>query len=358
MAKAAPAAAAAPAKPAAPAQAEARPPRGVVVGTITPHTATPRTVTGVPARRPAPAAKPAAATGPKVSSLADALAMLISCGIPITISIVGWQYYAAPMAVRLRHPLNDLLKSSESIGMWMGIIGLLLFLFMWAYPFRVKYRSLAWTGPIGDWMRIHVIAGLAIPLIVAVHAGWRFTGMIGLGYMAMLVVTLSGVVGRYLYIHIPRQQNGLEMSMEEVGNERRSLIESIAFATGLEPAEVEKRMSVDLQPYEGLDPLRSITRMIRDDVARWKVLQSLERDLRRPLPGRHKLVGHELHETMRLARRELALGQQVRMLKTTRTIFGYWHVIHRPFAITALVAVLIHVVAAVAIGVVGMSSGH
>ena len=256
------------------------------------------------------------------------------------------------MAIRLRHPLNGLLKSSQSLGLWMGIIGLALFLFMWAYPFRKKLKALAWTGPVGEWMRVHVVAGLAIPLVVAVHAGWRFEGFIGIGYMSMLIVTLSGIVGRYLYIHIPRSQNGLEMSLEEVGNERRSLIARIATATGLEPEEVEKRMAVDMQPYKGLDPLRSIVRMVRDDFTRWRTLQLLERDLRRRRPDRHALRGHELRETMRLARREMALAQQVRMLNVTQVVFGYWHVAHRPFAITALVAILIHVASALLIGVV------
>ena len=56
---------------------------------------------------------------------------------------------------------------------------------------------------------------------------------------------------------------------------------------------------------------------------------------------------------MRLARREMALTQQVRMLEATRTVFGYWHVAHRPFAVTALIAVAIHVVVAVLVGAVG-----
>jgi hypothetical protein len=336
---------------AAPAEAKAQPAVPAPVATPTPQTPKPRIATETPARPARPAA-PAVAAAVEPRSHADTWALLISCGIPIAISIVGWQYYSAPMGVKLRHPLNGLLKSSQSLGLWMGIIGLALFLFLWAYPFRKKVKALAWTGPVGEWMRVHVVAGLAIPLIVAVHAGWRFDGFIGIGYMSMLIVTLSGIVGRYLYIHIPRGQNGLEMSLEEVGNERRSLIARIAAASGLEPEEVEKRMAVDMQPYKGLDPLRSMVRMVRDDFTRWKSLQSLEHELRRRRPNHEALRGHALRETMRLARREMALAQQVRMLNVTQVVFGYWHVAHRPFAITALVAILIHVVSALVIGVV------
>jgi hypothetical protein len=34
-------------------------------------------------------------------------------------------------------------------------------------------------------------------------------------------------------------------------------------------------------------------------------------------------------------------------------VFALWHVVHRPFAVTALLAVTIHVAVAVAVGSVG-----
>ncbi len=68
---------------------------------------------------------------------------------------------------------------------------------------------------------------------------------------------------------------------------------------------------------------------------------------------KEKAVG-ELKETLRLARREMALTQQVRVLEGVRKLFGWWHVAHRPFAITALLAVLAHVVIAIVVGAVGL----
>ena len=46
----------------------------------------------------------------------------------------------------------------------------------------------------------------------------------------------------------------------------------------------------------------------------------------------------------------MALTQQARMLEATRGIFRFWHVAHRPFAIAALVAVMVHVGVVVAMG--------
>jgi len=70
--------------------------------------------------------------------------------------------------------------------------------------------------------------------------------------------------------------------------------------------------------------------------------------LRRPMQRRSDAA--MLKEVLRLANRELALVQQSRMLGATQNILRFWHVAHRPLAITALVAVVIHVVVVVSLG--------
>jgi hypothetical protein len=281
---------------------------------------------------------------------ADALPLLLMLAVPLGITVWGLAYYLAPLGVRVRSPLHDLLKPSGTIGLALGVAALTLFLFLWLYPLRKKFRALAWTGPVGGWLRVHSIAGLSIPVLAAVHAGWRFDGLIGLGYLSMLLVAVSGMIGRYLYTHIPRSRNGIELSREEAANERRSLLTEIAAATGRDPQRIERALAVDARSYQGLDPLRTLWRMAADDVARRRVLRALRVEWERPAPGTKPLDRKALARALALARREITLAQQVRMLEASRGLFGLWHVAHRPFAITALLAVLIHVAVAIVIG--------
>jgi hypothetical protein len=44
------------------------------------------------------------------------------------------------------------------------------------------------------------------------------------------------------------------------------------------------------------------------------------------------------------------------MLDATHRLFRYWHVAHRPMAISALVAVVLHVGTAISLGVTWFSS--
>jgi hypothetical protein len=317
------------------------------------------------AARPGPAAPsttPSSAAPPALgrpvrarrtdSGFPDAIVLALVLAVPIAVTVLGFSYYVAPLAGRVRSPLHALLRPSGPVGLTFGVAGFCLFLFMWLYPLRKTVRWLAWTGQVGSWMRVHIVAGLVIPVIVAVHAGWRFDGIIGLGYMAMFTVSLSGIVGRYLYVHIPRSRDGLEMTRSDVEGERRALVTRIAAATDLEPRAVERALAMDTRSYEGLDPLRTLWRMVQDDMARTRALEALRRTWSAPRPGAEPPSRKAMAEVMKLARRQMSLSQQMRMLEATRTVFGYWHVAHRPFAITALLAVVIHVVVALVVGVV------
>jgi hypothetical protein len=276
--------------------------------------------------------------------LAAVLAVLV------VISLIGAPYYLAAPAERVRSTWHPWLRPSGYIGQSAGIMALLIFLFLWLYPFRKKYRWLAWTGSMSRWMDAHVLVALALPLIAAIHASWRFEGLIGLGYLSMIVVCLSGIAGRYLYVRIPRGQTGLELSAEETAAQRKSLLLEIATQTGLSAEEVEQSLRSDPTPTEGLGIWGSVVRMIQDDRARWRAAHQLRRRVAARNGTARRLDRRTLSRVLRLANREMALTQQARMLEVTHRLFRYWHIAHRPFAITALVAVLIHVGVVVALG--------
>ena len=297
-------------------------------------------------RRPVRSAE----TAPRRTARASGAMLAILLAFPLLATLFGLPYYLMGPGARLRSPLHDWLKPSGLIGLSFGVAGLALFLFMWLYPLRKRYRWLSFTGAVPAWLDVHIVAGLAVPFVVAAHAGWRFEGLIGLGYLSMVLVALSGVVGRYLYVHIPRSQSGIELTMEELAARRRGLITEIAATLRVDPTRVERTLTLDSGEGRGDGPLGTMKHMLMDDFSRWKAARALERQWRQT--GRagsdRRLIAHALQ----LARREIALGQQARMLAATRRVFGLWHVAHRPFAMTALLAILIHVVVAVVVGAV------
>jgi hypothetical protein len=263
-------------------------------------------------------------------------------------TLLGAEYYFAPPAVRVRSPLHPWLRPSGYVGQTLGIVGLVGFLLLWLYPLRKRYRWLGWTGAMSRWLDLHVGVALVLPLLVAVHASWRFDGLIGLGYASMLVVAASGIVGRYLYVRIPRSATGLELTAEEVAAQRRALVAQVEAASWLPAAQVEALLRSDPAPCDGLGLGATVRRMVQDDLARWRAARAFRRVC--AAESGAQIDRDALRRVLRLARREMALTQQARMLAATQRVFRFWHLAHRPFAITALVAVLIHVGIAVAMG--------
>jgi hypothetical protein len=330
-----------PPKPGAPKAGPAKPlPKPVVLGG-----------SGAAAPPAKPAGKPSAVpeTIPITKRAGSELGWVFAViGLMLLGSALASSYYLAPLSEKVRSPLHPWLRPSGYVGQTAGILAVLIFIFLWLYPLRKKFRWLEWTGVMSKWLDVHVSLALIIPFLGAIHAAWKFEGLIGLGYWSMIVVCLSGVVGRYLYVHIPRGATGMELTAEEISTERRELIAAVAANSGLPMAQVEAVLRSDPVPIEGAGFLKTLALMVQDDLVRRRAGRALRRLVKRTAGA--KLSHTAVNEVVKLASREMALTQQARMLAATQRIFRFWHVAHRPFAMAALVAVLVHVGVVVGLG--------
>lgn len=294
----------------------------------------------IPARKES-AAKPDRGT----RGVGPGRAIVVPFVLFVVVAAIGTPYYALPHAERLRSALHPWFRPSGYIGQSAGIVTFLGFLFMWLFPLRKKFRKHEWLGPVPRWLDVHIGVGLMLPIVGAIHAGFRFGGVIGLGYIAMLIVCLSGFIGRYLYVRIPRSRSGVELSLAEVSAQQRTLLAEIADATGLSVIDVQEILNVESSPAR-VGIMAAFAQMFRDDLARGRAL----RKLRRRMKTKGATNKKRLDDAMMFARREMSLSQQARLLDATQSIFRHWHAAHRPVAIMAFVAVTIHVVVVVAVG--------
>lgn len=270
--------------------------------------------------------------------------------ILLGLTVWGASYYFAPLDVRVRHDLHPLLRPSGAVGQVTGVLTFLGFAFLWLYPLRKKLGARRGLGSVPRWLEVHIVVGLSISLLGAVHAGWRFDGLIGLGWWAMFVVALSGVVGRYVYVRIPRQRNGVELDVEGMAEKRRELLVELAGITGLAPELVESELAADPLKGKSLSIGGGLLQMLRDDIGRRRAVRRLRRRCAELAAEGAQIDDSALDRVADLARRQMALSQQARLLGRTQTIFRYWHIFHRPVAMTAFLAVTVHVVVVVLVG--------
>ncbi len=303
---------------------------------------------------PSPPRRPTVArSAPKAKADARVgfgMPLMILLGALLLVNLAGYRYYILPVAERVRSPLHAWLKPSGLIGQPAGILALLIFVFLWLYPLRKKYKSLAWTGSLGRWMDIHILAALGLPLLLAIHAAWRFDGVIGLGFLSMMVVVASGIVGRYLYVRIPRSKSGVELTRDEVSARRRALMQQIADTMQVNVESVERTLHIDTSAGKAVGILQTFSQLLTNDITRWRTARELRRRWKSTVGVSRAGDRAALKQALALAKREMSLEQQARMLDATHKVFRFWHVAHRPFALTALVAVVVHVAVVIYVG--------
>ena len=267
----------------------------------------------------------------------------------VVLTLAGAPYYLQGMATRVRSPLHDWFRSGGTIGQSLGILAFASFLFLWLYPIRKRVRILSRFGALPTWLRVHTMVGFFLPWVVVLHAGFRMNGLAGLAFFAMLVVWASGIIGRYLYRRIPRNQQGVELTLDQVASRRRELLLEISTFTGLSPQAIEDATLGRLAPSSNPGLVGTLRRFVADD---W-VLRQATRDLRRLAARSGRDVPRNpkaWHRIQDLTRQQVALEQHARLLEATRRIFRHWHAAHLPVGITALLAVIVHVVVVIAVG--------
>lgn len=108
------------------------------------------------------------------------------------------------------------LVAESGIGYWFGIIGGSMMLVLLIYPLRKRFRRWAVIGSVKSWFRIHMILGVAGPVIIIFHSGFKLGSFnSSVAFFCMLTVAISGLVGRKLYEGIHHGLYGSKVRFEE-----------------------------------------------------------------------------------------------------------------------------------------------
>lgn len=274
-------------------------------------------------------------TSAQKENLVSLLVGALICGL----LVYGWIHRADPQ-----------INPEHGIGYKLGILGGSMMLLLLIYPFRKRIRILSAIGSVGFWFRFHMLLGLLGPVAILYHARFSWGALnsaVALG--AMLVVSGSGLIGRYFYSRIHRGYSGRKLEVRSLLSEMHRFLDSLA-ALGHDGALVRAR----LEPFE--------QRTVAAGAGFWTSAKSIlsiglgtrvaERQLYRDiledhaaddganalsLQGRQRLVGHA-HEYFDAVRRAAEFAFYDRM-------FRLWHLFHLPLFLILVFTAIIHIIA-------------
>src|ERR1700758_2227381 len=146
----------------------------------------------------------------------------------LAIFLYGFDYYKLSAMDRPFSPKHHMLRPSGPVGLYLGFMGVAMFMGIFLYPLRKHWSWLGQIGSTRHWLDIHVLMGLTAPFIIAFHSTLKFKGIAGMAFWIMFAVSASGVVGRYLYAQIPRKVTTAELSMKELQELQQHLAQQLA----------------------------------------------------------------------------------------------------------------------------------
>ena len=147
------------------------------------------------------------------------IAFLVLIVLTVLILLInhGYAYYRVSLEERYFHPSNETLKPSGILGHGFGIIGsLFMILGVSLYMLRKRFRVFHRIGILKHWLEFHIFLCTLGPILVLFHTSFKFGGIVAISFWSMVAVFLSGVIGRFIYLQIPRTIEGRELSLSEV----------------------------------------------------------------------------------------------------------------------------------------------
>lgn len=294
-----------------------------------------------PADRPAPST-----TLDRGTSLLASLSAVGVCAA----AMLAWalwhrHYYDMPPTLRPDSQLHPMLRPTGGVGLMFGLTACVLFVWNLSYLLR-RSRAIGrfLPGSLKLWMTTHVFTGLGALLCVLMHAGFSLRDTVG-GHalIALTIVVITGVIGRYLYAFVPRAANGHEIDLEHLRAEMAALSgqwdrAGRGFGTVVRD-QIEHLLTI------GRWRTSLAARLMTLLVTHIRLSRGLSR--LRAHGRRMGLPQDQVNQILSLARRAHRLSLLVTHYEEIRTALASWRYFHRWLALLMVLLAAIHIITAI-----------
>lgn len=250
----------------------------------------------------------------------------------------GLSYYNSSLGDRVYHNDHAMLKPSGLFGHGLGIIGTFFIIVgVGTYMVRKRYRIFSRIGLLKHWLEFHIFLCTLGPIMVLFHTAFKFGGLVAISFWSMVAVFVSGIIGRFIYLQIPRSIDGMALNLDEVRAMRSDVAGMVKSSYNFDE-ETYNVIVESVKKRVGLYHSNRIVRYMKSRSDDRKALREVKDVLRRS-----NLRKEEYKKIVSLVKNDITLNRRMEMLDTMQSLFRYWHVAHLPFAMVMLIIMVIHV---------------
>jgi hypothetical protein len=266
---------------------------------------------------------------------------------------LGFALAAILIYLGFRLPLHRYISPEHGLGYALGIIGGSAMLLLLIYPARKRVKWLSAIGSVKTWFQIHMVLGVAGPLFILYHSNFSLGATnSNAALFAMVIVSASGIVGRYFYARIHSGLYGHRTNLAELQASAEALRAKVAGASFvpelLTAMDVAERRLIERSKAPLNVLLRPITVSARMWFERYRLTRRAVVELR-ATASRSRVVAERHAHFERAVRkyiaRRLQATRQVVEFEAYERLFSLWHVLHLPLFFMLLIAGVVHVIA-------------
>jgi len=258
----------------------------------------------------------------------------------VILGVNGYNYYKAPVEERFFMQQNNLLKPSGLIGHGLGIFGsFFMIIGVATYMIRKRVKLFFKFGYLKYWLEFHIFLCTLGPILILYHTAFKFGGIVVVSFWSMVAVVLSGVIGRYLYVQIPHTIQGQMIGMNELNSLSEKLSQQLKEDFKI-PGEIFTKIEEisATHRYKRVKFTKGLLLMANDYFGIKNVIRSLKHELKEAGVSKSKRK-----EILHTAKNKLVISRRIGMLHTMQKLFGYWHVVHLPFALIMFIIMVVHI---------------
>ncbi|HEX7702843.1 MAG TPA: 4Fe-4S dicluster domain-containing protein [Kofleriaceae bacterium] len=231
-------------------------------------------------------------------------------------------------------------RPGPGLSVYCGLIGTGLMVIAAIYPIFRRVKMFRWLASNTMWFDFHMMAGTIGPMFVILHTALKLDTLASpeFAFWSMIIVVVSGVLGRYLYTLVPGLSSGVEL--EELDHERAFQAARPHYPVPM--AEIDRELGEQRARAQDVAMSTSLLRamwwLIFQDVG--KIPRTLARR------GRLKTLGVDRRARADLARRTgrmIVIARRQVVAPKAQLLLHSWKKVHVPFTVILTGFAVLHI---------------
>ena len=229
-------------------------------------------------------------------------------------------------------------RAGDELAIQCGLVGTALMIIAAIYPMFRRFKPFRWIASNTMWFDFHLMAGTVGPMFIVLHSALRLGTWVDIALWSMVIVAVSGFIGRYLYTQVPELSSGREL--EELDHER-----SFQQHRGQNPVAMAE---IDRELY---DHKVKADRVAAHAGVIYTLVWLLVEDARRPARwlrrrGRMRrlgMTGKQRRDLMRRTARMIKIQRSSVIAPKAALLLHSWKKVHVPFTILLTIVGAAHI---------------